>query len=164
MRRGDPAEWLIELADIGRVRCSTFRDHRGPGANFHFAFLRATTADDLHLSEDVRRLATEPDGLVLVGGLASQDAAAIVAAFVGILNQQRADYVITLEPSIRVSHASQTALVSQREVGHDRARAVAAAARSVQERVAEYVGRMADLKVRSVDVVVERFGAPPARQ
>ena len=37
-------------------------------------------------------------------------------------------------------------------------------ARQVQERVAEYLGRMADLEVGSVDVVVERVGAPPAKQ
>jgi cell envelope-related Asp23 family protein len=37
-------------------------------------------------------------------------------------------------------------------------------AREVQERVAEYLARMAHLEVRSVDVVVERVGSPPARQ
>ena len=39
-----------------------------------------------------------------------------------------------------------------------------AVARQVQERVAEYLGRMANLDVASVDVVVERVGAPPAKQ
>jgi uncharacterized alkaline shock family protein YloU len=39
-----------------------------------------------------------------------------------------------------------------------------AVARQVQDRVAEYLGRMADLEVGSVDVVVERVGAPPARR
>jgi uncharacterized alkaline shock family protein YloU len=34
----------------------------------------------------------------------------------------------------------------------------------VQERVAEYLGRMANLEVGSVDVIVERVGAPPAKQ
>ena len=34
----------------------------------------------------------------------------------------------------------------------------------VQERVTEYLGRMANLEVGSVDVVVERVGAPPAKQ
>ena len=33
--RGESAEWLIELADLGRIRCASFRDHRGPGAIFH---------------------------------------------------------------------------------------------------------------------------------
>jgi uncharacterized alkaline shock family protein YloU len=37
-------------------------------------------------------------------------------------------------------------------------------ARDVQERVAEYLGRMAELDVGSVDVVVERVSAPPAKQ
>ena len=36
--------------------------------------------------------------------------------------------------------------------------------RQVQERVTEYLGRMADLEIRAVDVVVERVGAPPAKQ
>jgi uncharacterized alkaline shock family protein YloU len=39
-----------------------------------------------------------------------------------------------------------------------------AVARHVQERVAEYLGRMANLDIASVDVVVERVGAPPAKQ
>jgi uncharacterized alkaline shock family protein YloU len=37
-------------------------------------------------------------------------------------------------------------------------------ARHVQERVAEYMERMANVRVGSVDVVVERVGAPPAKQ
>jgi uncharacterized alkaline shock family protein YloU len=36
--------------------------------------------------------------------------------------------------------------------------------RRVQERVVEYLERMANLEVGSVDVVVERVGAPPAKQ
>ena len=133
VRRGDPAEWLIELADVGRIRCSTFRDQRGPGANFHFAFLRATTADDLQLSADVRRLATEPDGLILIAGGPANDEAAMVAAFVDTLNQQRADYIITLEPQIHVQHTNREALISQREVGRDAARAAAAARAALRE-------------------------------
>jgi twitching motility protein PilT len=133
VRRGDPAEWLIELADVGRIRCSTFRDQRGPGANFHFAFLRATTADDLQLSADVRRLATEPDGLILIAGGPANDEAAMVAAFVDTLNQQRADYIITLEPQIHVQHTNREALISQREVGRDTARAAAAARAALRE-------------------------------
>jgi twitching motility protein PilT len=133
VRRGDPADWLIELPDIGRVRCATFRDHRGPGANFHFSFLRAATADDLQLSAEARRLATEPDGLVLVAGAAGSEVASIVAAFVDLLNQQRADYIITLEPQVRTLHLNREALVSQREVGSDPARAATATLAALRE-------------------------------
>ena len=37
-------------------------------------------------------------------------------------------------------------------------------ARLVQDRVVEYLERMANLQVGSVDVVVERVGAPPAKR
>jgi uncharacterized alkaline shock family protein YloU len=37
-------------------------------------------------------------------------------------------------------------------------------ARQVQERVAAYIERMANVHVGSVDVVVERVGPPPAKQ
>ena len=36
--------------------------------------------------------------------------------------------------------------------------------RGVQRRVTEYLERMANLEVGSVEVVVERVGAPPAKQ
>jgi twitching motility protein PilT len=176
VRRGDPAEWLIEVADVGRVRCATFRDHRGPGANFHFAFLRAATADDLQLSAETRLLATEPDGLVLVSGLAGSDASAVVSAFVDLLNQQRADYIITLEPQVRVLHANRQALVSQREVGSDPARAAAAARAALREQpdvlVIESLGTsdLAQLAVeaasqeRLVIASIEAASAPAAVQ
>jgi twitching motility protein PilT len=169
VRRGDPAEWLVELADVGRVRCSAFRDHRGPGANFHFALLRATTADDLQLSAEIRLLATEPDGLILVGGGPGSDAAAIVAAFVDILNHQRADYIVSLEPQIRVLHANREALVSQREVGHDSARALAAARAALREQpdvlVVEGVttGEMAQVVIEAASqdrLVIASIDAP----
>ena len=37
-----------------------------------------------------------------------------------------------------------------------------AVARAVQARVADYLGRMADVTLRAVDVVVDEIGAPPA--
>ena len=39
-----------------------------------------------------------------------------------------------------------------------------AVARQVQARVAEYLGRMAELEVVSVDVLIERVGGPPAKR
>ena len=39
-----------------------------------------------------------------------------------------------------------------------------AVSRHVQDRVAEYLERMANLQVGSVDVVVERVGTPPAKR
>jgi uncharacterized alkaline shock family protein YloU len=68
--------------------------------------------------------------------------------------------------------ARDAAGVSGTEVGFDIAVHVELAwgaaadgvARDVQERVAEYIERMANVSVGSVDVVVESVGAPPAKR
>ncbi|MGE3888398.1 MAG: ATPase, T2SS/T4P/T4SS family [Vicinamibacterales bacterium] len=124
--RGERVEWLVELADVGRVRCASFRDHRGPGAVFHLLSTRAATVEQLGLAPEARSLASEPDGLVIVAGPAGSDKSAILAAFVDEINRHRADYMITIEPCVYLVHENVHALVSQREVGTDPARAAAA--------------------------------------
>lgn len=116
--RGDPAEWLIELAEVGRVRCTVFRDHRGPGANFHFTALHPASIEQLGLSGDAWLLASEPDGLIVLAGPGPAERTTLVAAVVDSINRQRSDYVITLEPQVRVQHEARQALLSQREVGN----------------------------------------------
>ncbi|MCC7125915.1 MAG: Flp pilus assembly complex ATPase component TadA [Acidobacteria bacterium] len=133
VHRGDPAEWLLEVADAGRVRCATFRDHRGPGAILHFTTAPAASVEQLSLDQDAILLATEPDGLVVVTGRAGSDKAAIVSAFVDTINRHRGDYVITIEPQVRTQHENRLALISQREVGTDPVRAVTALRAALRE-------------------------------
>lgn len=131
--RGERVEWLVELADVGRVRCASFRDHRGPGAVFHLLSTRAATVEQLGLEADARSLASEPDGLVIVAGPPGSDKSAILAAFVDEINRHRADYMITIEPCVYLVHENVQALVSQREVGTDPARAAAAMRAAINE-------------------------------
>ncbi|HQZ38818.1 MAG TPA: ATPase, T2SS/T4P/T4SS family [Vicinamibacterales bacterium] len=133
VRRGEPAEWLIELNGVGRVRCGSFRDHRGPGAVFRFVATQAASAEQLGLAPDAVLLATEPEGLVVVAGPAGSDRSAIVAAFVDIINQRRSDYIITIERQLRTLHENHHALVSQREAGTDDARLIAAVRGALRE-------------------------------
>lgn len=119
VRRGEPAEWLIELTGVGRVRCASFRDHRGPGAIFRFVATHPVSAEQLGLGPDAVLLATEPEGLVIVAGPAGSDRSAVVAAFVDTINQRRSDYVITIERQLRTLHENRLALVSQRDTGGD---------------------------------------------
>ena len=114
--RGESTEWLTEFADLGRVRCITFTDHRGPGAVFHMIATRAATAEQLGLSREVQALATEPQGLVLVAALPGNGKSTLVSALVDLVNRQRAEYVVTLERQIRLVHDNRTAIVSQREI------------------------------------------------
>lgn len=128
--RGEATEWITEFADLGRVRCITFTDHRGPGVVFRMIATRAATAEQLGLSREVQALATEPQGLVLVAGSHGSGKSTLVSALVDLVNRQRAEYVVTLERQIRLVHDNRTAIVSQREIrgGADEALSAARAA------------------------------------
>ncbi|HEV3486846.1 MAG TPA: ATPase, T2SS/T4P/T4SS family, partial [Vicinamibacterales bacterium] len=124
-----PVEWMSDVAEVGRVRCVTFRDHRGPGVIFRMIPPRAISADQLGLTAEVQSLCAMPDGLVLVAGARASGKSTLLSAFVDLINRTRSDHVITIESQIGFVHESRRAFVSQREVRGD-AEAAAAAVRS----------------------------------
>jgi twitching motility protein PilT len=128
--RGEPTEWLSEFEGVGRIRCTTFADHRGPGVLLRMIATRAATAEQLGLSREVQALATEPQGLVLIAGPRTSGKSTLLSALVDLVNRQRAEFVITLERQIRLVHDHKSALVSQREIrgGADETLAAARAA------------------------------------
>lgn len=133
-RAGDAAqsgstEWVWELPDLGSVRCSTFRDHRGPGAVFRIVAVRPQSAAQLGLSREIQALVAEAEGLVLVSGPRASGKSTMISSMVDLINRTRRDYVITIESEVNVVHDRHGAFISQREVrgGSDE---VAAAARA----------------------------------
>jgi twitching motility protein PilT len=116
VRKGDPDEWACDLPDIGRIRCATFRDHRGPGALFHLVSARPLSAEAIGLGTEIQALATETEGLVLVASPRGGGKSTVVSALVDLINRQRADYIVTLERQIHIVHDNRNGLVSQREV------------------------------------------------
>ena len=112
---GTSAEWVYELPDVGRVRCVTFRDQRGPGAVFRLIPTRLISADQLGLSRDIQSLCGEREGLVLVAGPRLSGKSTLISAFVDLINRARSDYIISLETEIKFVHDNRRAMVSQRE-------------------------------------------------
>jgi twitching motility protein PilT len=113
---GTSAEWVYELPDVGRVRCVSFRDQRGPGAVFRLIPTRLISADQLGLSRDIQSLCSEREGLILVAGPRLSGKSTLISAFVDLINRTRSDYVISLETEIKFVHENRRAMVSQREV------------------------------------------------
>jgi twitching motility protein PilT len=131
--RGEATEWLSEFADVGRIRCNTFVDHRGPGILLRMVASRAATAEQLGLSRDVQAFATEAQGVVIVGGPRGSGKSTLISALVDLANRQRAEFVITVERQIRFIHDSKAALVSQRESRGGAEDAVAAVRAALRE-------------------------------
>jgi twitching motility protein PilT len=133
LRSGALTEWICDVPDVGRVRCMSFRDHRGPGAIFRMIPARAISAEQLGLSREIQALCGQPDGLVLVSGPRSSGKSTLVAAFVDLINRTRADHVITLESQIKFVHESRRSFVSQREVRGSAEEMLAAARAALRE-------------------------------
>jgi twitching motility protein PilT len=130
--RGD-GEWTADVAEVGRVRCVTFRDHRGPGVIFRMTPPQAISVEHLALTPEVQALCAQPDGLVLVTGARASGKSTLLTAFVDLINRSRSDHVITIEPEIGFVHESRRSFVSQREVRADGDGAVAAVRSALRE-------------------------------
>ena len=129
LRMGQPSEWVWDLTEVGRVRCSLFTDHVGPGAVCRVFNLRPMTGEALGLSPEIQALSAESEGLIIVSGPRGAGKSSVVAALVDLINRSRRDYVIAFEREINLVHARQAAFVSQREL-RGSADDVASAARS----------------------------------
>jgi len=120
LRTGAATEWICDIETVGRVRCMSFRDQRGPGGVFRLMPNRSVSMDQLGLPQPVTALAIEPEGLVLVAGPRSSGKRTLLAAFVDQINRTRRDHVITIEREIIIVHGAGKAVISQREVrGND---------------------------------------------
>ncbi len=139
-------EWICDVPDVGRIRCMTFRDHRGAGGIFRMIPALAISAEQLGLSREIQGLCAEAEGLVLVAGPRSSGKSTLIAAFVDLINRTRSDHVITIENQIKFVHENRTSLVSQREVRGDRHELLLVARSALRE---------------NPDVlVIEDFGSP----
>lgn len=133
VQNGEGTEWMSEVPEVGRVRCQSFRDHRGPGGIFRIISARPTSADQLGLSHEIQALAAEPEGLILVTGPRASGKTTVVSAFVDLVNATRSDYVVTIESHVQVVHEGRGCLVSQREVRGDAGEVAAAARAALRE-------------------------------
>ena len=158
LKSGEGSEWVSEVEDVGRVRCLSIRDHRGPGGIFRLIAARAATAEQLGLSKEIQGLLDEPEGLVLVAGPRASGKSTLIGAFVDLINRSRSDYVITLESQIKFVHESRSSLVSQREVRGDAVETAAVARAALRENPDVLV--IEDL--RSPEVVAVAFEAVEA--
>jgi twitching motility protein PilT len=115
LRTGSASEWICDFPDLGRVRCMSFRDHRGPGGVFRIMPTRAVTSQQLGLSREIQELAAETEGLVLVAGPRSSGKRTLMSAIVDLINRTRHAHVITIEREINVVHERASSFISQRE-------------------------------------------------
>jgi twitching motility protein PilT len=105
----------FEVLGVGRVRCFTFQDSRGPGAVFQLALNDNRTGASSDLGIDIQALAIERDGLVLIAGSRVSGKQAVISSFVDLIKHGRRAYVITVQRDVSSADPGDRSLVSRRE-------------------------------------------------
>jgi twitching motility protein PilT len=113
------ADFAHSVSGVGRFRVNVYRQRGSIGLVLRRVLPGVPTIESLGLSNAVRRLAEEQNGLILITGPTSSGKTATAAAVVDHVNVSRAATIVTIEDPIEVLHADKQSLVIQREVGTD---------------------------------------------
>ncbi|GAA5128947.1 PilT/PilU family type 4a pilus ATPase [Luteolibacter yonseiensis] len=100
-----------------RIRINVFRHLDGVAAALRPIRRRVPQISELSLPGDFQQLATFPNGLVLVTGVAGAGKSTTLAALVDHLNRTRPRHVITIEDPIEYEHQEIQCMIHQRQVG-----------------------------------------------
>jgi twitching motility protein PilT len=146
-------------ADTGRFRLNVLRQIHGVDGTFRLIPDKVPSFDDLRLPLVCKRFTQFRQGIVLVTGPKGSGKTTTLAALIDLINQTRADHIITIEDPIEFVHPSKKAHVNQREVGvHTQsfANALRASLREAPDVI--MVGEMRDLETVSLAITAAETG------
>lgn len=110
-------DFAYEIPGVSRFRVNVFLQRKGMAAVLRTIPTDILTADDLGLPDVIRKMCMLTKGLVLVTGPTGSGKSTTLAAMVDLINNTRADHILTIEDPIEFTHSNKKCLVNQREVG-----------------------------------------------
>jgi twitching motility protein PilT len=110
-------DFAYEIKDLARFRVNVFWQRKGLAAVMRTIPTKILTAEQLGLGDAVRKFCMLTKGLVLVTGPTGSGKSTTLAAMVDLINDTRADHVLTIEDPIEFVHVNKKSLINQREVG-----------------------------------------------
>ena len=109
-------DFAYEIPELARFRVNVFWQRKGLGAVLRTIPSKILTADDLGLPDAMKKMCMLTKGLVLVTGPTGSGKSTTLAAMVDLINESRADHILTIEDPIEFVHPNKKSLVNQREV------------------------------------------------
>ena len=108
-------DFAYEIEGVARFRANVFWQRKGLGAVLRTIPSKIQTVDALGLPDTVRRMCMLTKGLVLVTGPTGSGKSTTLAAMVDLINETRADHILTIEDPIEFVHQNKKCLINQRE-------------------------------------------------
>jgi twitching motility protein PilT len=152
-------DFSYTLEGVARFRTNLYRQLRGIDATLRRIPLAAPTLEELGLPNDLARFTNYHQGMVLITGPTRCGKSSTLAALVRLINEERAEHVLTIEDPIEYLHRSARCLVNQRNVGRHTqsfARALRAALREDPDVIV--IGELRDRETVSLALTAAETG------
>ncbi|MFJ4219869.1 type IV pilus twitching motility protein PilT [Curtobacterium luteum] len=152
-------DFAYSLSPEFRFRVNFYQQRGNWGAAFRIIPTKIKTLKQLGIPEHVSEFAKLPRGLVLVTGPTGSGKSTTLAALIDLVNETRADHIVTVEDPIEFMHDHKKAIINQREVGAD-THSFAAALKHVlrQDPDVILIGELRDLETISVALTAAETG------
>ncbi|WP_420369030.1 type IV pilus twitching motility protein PilT [Curtobacterium sp. L1-20] len=152
-------DFAYSLSPEYRFRVNYYQQRGNWGAAFRIIPTKIKTLKQLGIPEYVGDFAKLPRGLVLVTGPTGSGKSTTLAALIDLVNETRADHIVTVEDPIEFMHDHKKAIINQREVGAD-THSFAAALKHVlrQDPDVILIGELRDLETISVALTAAETG------
>ena len=152
-------DFAYSLSPEFRFRVNYYQQRGNWGAAFRIIPTKIKTLKQLGIPEHVGEFAKLPRGLVLVTGPTGSGKSTTLAALIDLVNETRADHIVTVDDPIEFMHDHKKAIINQREVGAD-THSFAAALKHVlrQDPDVILIGELRDLETISVALTAAETG------
>ncbi|MBF4588508.1 type IV pilus twitching motility protein PilT [Curtobacterium sp. VKM Ac-1395] len=152
-------DFAYSLSPEYRFRVNYYQQRGNWGAAFRIIPTKIKTLKQLGIPAHVSEFAKLPRGLVLVTGPTGSGKSTTLAALIDLVNETRADHIVTVEDPIEFMHDHKKAIINQREVGAD-THSFAAALKHVlrQDPDVILIGELRDLETISVALTAAETG------
>ena len=107
------------LPDRARFRVNVFRQRGTFAIVMRVIASTVPTLADLNLPSSLAEIAALKNGIVLVTGPTGSGKSSTLAAIINLINETRADHIITIEDPVEFLHYHKKATVHQRELHSD---------------------------------------------
>lgn len=112
-------DFSYSISGLARFRCNFYYQRGSIAAAFRIVSTRIKSIEELGLPLKVKEFASYPRGLVLVCGPTGSGKSTTLASIIDIINEERAENIITIEDPIEYLHKHKKSIISQREVEFD---------------------------------------------
>src|SRR5438876_2278715 len=107
------------LPDRARFRVNVFRQRGTFAVVMRVIPAKIPTLADLNLPSSLQEIAALKNGIVLVTGPTGSGKSSTLAAIIDLINETRADHIVTIEDPIEFLHLHKKSTVHQRELHSD---------------------------------------------